>query len=111
MIEGVRKGEGERKEYYIHYTNTDRRLDCWVDESSLKRHVNTEESLRKRKQAKTGGQHAEGAVRPPLSPPTHACVDDRHGQSGLGRQTSGHDTAKVRNISLVQFGSYEVDCW
>jgi len=88
--------------YYVHYIGFDRRLDTWVPSSRcLLDSIESSAALQEQQTALDAGRTRNNKRRSDAdTDPAVAQLEKEH-----------EELTKVKNISKIQIGSYEVDTW
>mmetsp|Transcript_27193 Transcript_27193/g.48840 ORF Transcript_27193/g.48840 Transcript_27193/m.48840 type:complete len:360 (+) Transcript_27193:97-1176(+) len=91
-------------QYYIHYLEFNKRLDCWVSPSELTLPANgsirKEDTMITRRHKRRREEENPGEPREDLSNPILAQLERDH-----------EENTKIRNVERVVFGKYEMQPW
>lgn len=102
----VRKTEGGQNEYYVHYTEFNRRLDEWVtlDHLSAPR--------AETRKGRHRGEEARTTRNSKRKGPAKGTEEDAPPGGHLSVLEREHEEiTKVKNIHTIELGVFEIDTW
>ncbi|MFH4981342.1 hypothetical protein AB6A40_008051 [Gnathostoma spinigerum] len=95
------------KEYYVHYENTDRRWDEWVDQSHIDPSPVTKQESNENSCGKKSSRFRKRKLSHHDSSPVRNCVFDV--DATLEREHE--EVTKVKYIEQISYGNFEIDTW
>jgi len=94
-------------EYYVHYTEFNRRLDEWVTEDCLRPEKKEELTKKKKEPAKSSRVKTRQSLKRKSSQMSQK--DEDHKLSALEKEHE--EITKVKNIQVIEIGKFEIDTW
>jgi len=111
MCEVIEKRKGKKQgtwDYYVHYTEFNRRLDEWVKESSLQP-VREEEKKDKNAKGEARVKTRQSLKRKSSQIAQKVSGEEEHKLSALEKEHE--EITKVKNVQVIELGKYEIDTW
>eukprot|EP01087_Luapelamoeba_hula_P016317 TRINITY_DN5015_c0_g2_i1.p1 TRINITY_DN5015_c0_g2~~TRINITY_DN5015_c0_g2_i1.p1 ORF type:complete len:447 (-),score=87.16 TRINITY_DN5015_c0_g2_i1:41-1381(-) len=101
------KGDENAWEYYVHYTEFNRRLDEWVTEADV--NPDLSELKKEKKEVKESRVKTRQSVKRKSHQISQKGGEDEHNMSALEKEHE--EITKVKNVQVIEVGKYEVDTW
>eukprot|EP01027_Heterolobosea_sp_BB2_P022178 GEZU01032635.1.p1 GENE.GEZU01032635.1~~GEZU01032635.1.p1 ORF type:complete len:472 (+),score=177.53 GEZU01032635.1:150-1565(+) len=100
-------------EYYIHYTDQDRRLDEWVgiENFDVKQQSKKEEKKKKDDKSDATERKITRNMKRKFNEINHIQHLEEHDPQLAALEKEHEEVTKVKNIDTIEFGKYEIDTW
>jgi histone acetyltransferase MYST1 len=113
----IKVEEGKPTQFYVHYTEFDRRLDEWVTDECFDMSHETEEANASSGEHSPRGENGDQVPRKWTRNMKRKFDDvnhnhpEEHDPQIAALEKEHEEITKVKNIELIEFGKYEVDTW